>query len=107
MSLEKRLEQLEEQFKSGGQTNPGGGMSSREWERYFHAHENARRELHGLEPLPPLKYTKEDHNHDIDTLERVIPTYRASLGWQSEDAQARLDAWEANVRERLKGATQQ
>lgn len=99
MSLEKRLEQLEEQFKSG--EGPGGGMSSREWERYFHASENARREIHGLEALPDLEYTKEDRENDLDTLERVIPIYRASLGWQSEEDQTKLDAWERNVKQRI------
>lgn len=107
MSLERRLEQLEEQFKARQHTNPSGGTSPREWELFFHAHENARRELRGLEPLPDLPYTEEDRENDLDTLENTIPSYRASVGWQSEDAQARLDAWEANVRERLKGATQQ
>jgi hypothetical protein len=100
-SLERRLEELEEQFRSGEQA--GGGMSSREWELFFHAHENARRERHGLEALPPLKYTEEDRSNDLDTLEHVIPVYRASLGWQSEEAQTKLDAWEEQLKERIHG----
>jgi len=101
MSLEKRLEQLEEQFKSGEQANPGGGMSSREWECFFHAHENARRALRGLEPLPPLKYTEEDRSNDLDTLENVLPVYRASAGWREEKDQAMLGAWEEQLKERI------
>lgn len=105
MSLEKRLEQLEEQFKSGEQANPGGGMSSREWECFFHAHENARRALRGLEPLPDLPYIEEDRENDLDTLENTLPVYRASAGWQSERDQARLDSWEEQLKERIRKGT--
>jgi hypothetical protein len=99
MSLEKRLEKLEEQLRSG--EGPGGGTSPREWEQLFHAQENARRELHGLEPLPDLPYTEEDRENDLDTLQRVIPTYRASAGWQSEEVQTKLDAWEEQLKQRI------
>ncbi len=103
-SIERRIEELEKQFEarhSEATTNSGGGLSSREWERYFHAYENSRRERHGLEPLPDLEYTKEDRENDLDTLENVIPVYRASLGWQSEEGQTKLDAWEEQLRQRI------
>lgn len=76
-------------------------MSKRGWERFFHDHENARRRLHGLEPLPELPYTEEDHRDDLDTLQRTLPTYRNSPGWQTEEAQALLDEWALDVKERL------
>jgi hypothetical protein len=103
MSLEKRLEELEKQFKSGEQANSGGGISSREWTVFFHAHENARRVQYGLEALPPLKYTEEDRSNDLDTLEHVIPVYRASAGWREEKDQAWLDRWEEQLKERING----
>jgi hypothetical protein len=98
-SLERRLEELEEQFRSGEQA--GGGTSPREWEQLFHAQENSRREFHGLEPLPDLPYTEEDRENDLDTLAYVIPVYRASLGWQSEEGQTKLDAWEEQLKQRI------
>jgi hypothetical protein len=76
-------------------------------ERYFHAHENARREIEGREPLPELPYTEEDREDDMRFLEEIIPAYRAGPGWQTEEAQAVLDAWEQHTREKLaKGAVQ-
>lgn len=98
-SLERRLEGLEKQFKTG----EGGGTSPREWEQYFHAQENARRERHGLEPLLALEYTEEDRANDIDTLENVLPAYRASAGWRSEEAQSKLDTWEEQLKQRIEG----
>ncbi len=103
MSLEKRLEQLEEQFEARQQTNPSGGTSPREWELFFHAHENARREIHGLEPLPDLPYIEEDRSNDIDTLENTLPVYRASAGWREEKDQAWLDRWEEQLMARING----
>ncbi len=51
-SLERRLEQLES--RSVSKRGPyGEGMNRRGLQRYFHAYENARRESHGLDPLPP------------------------------------------------------
>jgi hypothetical protein len=99
-SLESRLARLEARSKN---THPGAGgpLRSRMWEQFFHAHENARRETAGLEPLPDLPYTKEDYENDLDTLETTIPAYRASLGWQKEESQAVLDEWERDVRERI------
>ena len=103
MSLKKRLEQLEEQFKSGEQTNPGGGMSSREWELFFHVHENAHRELDGLEALPPLEYTEEDREDDKSTLEETIPAYRNGGGWNTDASRDFLDYWERETMNRMEG----
>lgn len=99
--LDARIQKLEAQ-----RGKPGRGPSPREWERYFHAHENARRGLHGLEVLPELEYTEEDRQIDLDTLENVLPVYRASAGWRDEKDQAMLDAFEERLKERIheKGA---
>jgi len=96
-AIESRLEKLEARFTP--QEPPGG--SARSWERYFHVVENARRELDGLEPLPDLPYTEEDREDDKSTLEKSIPVYRESPGWQTEEAKAFLDEWERDIRERL------
>ncbi|MEJ7815480.1 MAG: hypothetical protein WKF53_09935 [Rubrobacter sp.] len=93
-----RLERLENHSVS--KRVYGAGMSARGWERYFHACENARRELRGLEPLPELTYTKEDREEDQRTLEETIPVYRNSGGWETEEARAFLDDWERRTRER-------
>ena len=97
--MERRLERLER--RTTPQHGPyGAGMSERVWRRYFHAHENARRGLHELEPLPELPYTKEDREEDERTLARTIPAYRDEPGWQTEEARAFLDDWERKTKER-------
>jgi len=74
-------------------------------ERFLHLHENASREIAGLEPLPDLPYTQEDREDDRRSLEEVIPSYRASPGYQSGEGKYFLDEWEQATRERLaKGA---
>jgi hypothetical protein len=103
MSLEKRLEQLEKQFRSGEQANPGGGTSTRSMERYFHELENSRREQYGLEPLDDLPYTKEDYEDDLTTLNEHIPTMRLEPGWQAGEGKAFLDQWERHVKQRIEG----
>ena len=91
MSLRHRLERLEARHEA----KPGGEcrQNARLWERFFHTHENARRELLGLEPLPDLPYTEEDREREDDRrfLGEIIPAYRAGPGWQTEEAKAVLD----------------
>ncbi len=100
-SLEKRLEALE----AHTQTQQGYKIPRRV-ERYFHALDNARREIDGLEPLPNLPYTKEDYEDDLRTLHEHIPAMRTSAGWQKEEARTLLDEWERSLREKLeKGQT--
>jgi hypothetical protein len=101
VSLHKRLERLED-LSSAKAEAP---QNSRIWERYFHAHENARREIEGREPLPDLPYTEEDREDDRSFLEETLPAYRAGPGWQTEEAQATLDYWEQHTRERLQKGT--
>ena len=70
-------------------------------ERLLHALENARREIEGREPLQDLPYTEEDRREDEEFLAHTLPTYRASPGWQTEEAQSVLDDWEKHTLERL------
>jgi hypothetical protein len=101
VGLRERLERLE---GIAGKAEPP--KRSRAMERLLHLHENARREIHGLEPLPGLPYTKEDREDDKETLEETIPAYRMSPGYQSGEGKAYLDRWERETRERLaKGET--
>jgi len=102
VSLRRKLERLE--ATAGVRAEPP--QNSRFWERFFHAHENARRELEGREPLPDLPYTLEDLEDDADTLENVIPAYRADPGWQSEQAKAFLDHWEQHIKGNLQRGAQ-
>jgi hypothetical protein len=100
VSVRKRLERLEERTRS--QESAEDPYHARLWERYFHAFENGRRELQGLDPLPDLSYTEEDREDDRRCLAEVIPSYRASSpGWQSGEGKAFLDAWEQHIREKL------
>ncbi len=99
MSLKRRLGKLEAHSGS-----PYGGVASpRTWERYFHTHENVRREIDGLEPLPDLPYTKEDREDDKRTLEETIPTYRNGGGWNTDASRDFLDYWERETMNRMEG----
>jgi hypothetical protein len=101
-SIEHRLERLERLAESRHEDKSG---STRSMERFLHALENARREIEGREPLPELPYTEEDRKDDEEFLRETLPFYRASLGWQGEEAQHVLDTWERDTIERLqKGA---
>ena len=100
-SIERRLERLESRTTSK-RGHHGTGTSQRGWERYFHAHENARRELDGLEPLSELPYTEEGREDDQRTLEQAIPAAREDPGRQTRDAKAFLDEWERDLRDRLR-----
>jgi CHASE3 domain sensor protein len=70
-------------------------------ERYYKALENHRRVEEGLGPLP---YTEEDRRGDARCLAETIPAYRASAGWQTEEARAFLARWGQSVAERVAGS---
>jgi|SRR5215218_8605201 len=98
-SIERRLASLE---RLSASRRAGKGGSPRSLEAYFRALENLDREKAGL---PPLPYTAEDWQDDEESLVETLPSYRASLGWQTEEAQHVLDNWERDTIERLqKGA---
>lgn len=100
-SIKSRLARLEASAARHGTARPGG--STRLWERFLHAHDNGRRELHGLELLPELPYQEEDYEDDLKTLEEHLPALREDAGWQTEEAQAFLDSWERDLTEKLNG----
>jgi hypothetical protein len=94
-SLERRLENLE---RLAGSRHEGRSDISRSLEAYFRALENFDREKAGL---PALPYTEEDREDDEEFLLETLPVFRASLGWQTEEAQHALDEWERETIERL------
>src|SRR5215217_2263390 len=64
------------------------------------AHEDHNRELRDLPPLPRTEEQREQERLlEEDFIENVIPAYRESLGWQSEEAQQALDEWERQALE--------
>jgi hypothetical protein len=68
---------------------------------YYNEVENHQREQEGL---PPIPYTKEElgwqRELDEEFLQDGLPRMRASPGWQSSEAQARLAEWEHDIREK-------
>jgi hypothetical protein len=105
MNLKGRLEKLERGEDLAAHNAERTRPRQRSLERLLHAHENGRREIQGLEPLPELPYTEEDAFEDRRFLEETIPAYRERPGWQSEEAKAVLDRWEQHIRDNLaKGA---
>ncbi len=72
--------------------------------RYLKLVDNARREMDGLEPIPLTPEERAmEYESEKDALENLIPRLRADLGWQGEEAQAFLDGWERDARERVRG----
>jgi hypothetical protein len=94
-SIERRLDNLE-RLTQGHRDDRS--KSSRSLEAYFRALENFDREKAGL---PPLPYTEEDREDDEEFLLETLPVFRASLGWQTEEAQHALDEWQRDTIERL------
>jgi hypothetical protein len=94
-SLERRLANLE---RLAGRCHEGRSDISYSLEAYFRALENLDREKAGL---PPLPYTEEDRQDDEEFLLETLPVFRASLGWQGEEARHVLDEWERDTIERL------
>lgn len=99
--IERRLDNLERLSASRRADNGG---SPRYLDSYFRALENLDREKVGL---PPLPYTEEDWRDDEEFLVETLPVFRASLGWQTEEAQHALDIWERDTIEKLQKGTPQ
>ena len=98
MGLNGRLKRLEEHTSA----NTDSKSPRYELEGYFRALENLEREE---ADLPALPYTEVDRREDEEFLVETLPVFRASLGWQTEEAQRVLDIWERDTIERLqKGA---
>jgi hypothetical protein len=98
--IERRLDNLE---RLSASRNADKRNSSRSLDGYFRALQNLDREAAGL---PPLPYTAQDRKEDEEFLREALPSYRASLGRQSEEAQHVLDIWERDTAERLQKGTQ-
>ena len=97
--IERRLDNLE---RLSASRNADKCNSPRSLDSYFRALENFNREKVGL---PPLPYTEEDRRDDEEFLLKTLPSYRASLGWRTQEARHVLDEWERDTIERLqKGA---
>ena len=97
--IEHRLQRLERLAESRHEDK---SESTRYLEAYFRALENLDREKAGF---PTLPYTEDDRRDDEEFLVETLPFFRASLGWQTEEAQRVLDIWERDTIERLqKGA---
>jgi hypothetical protein len=92
--IEHRLARLERLAESPHEDKSG---STRSMEHFLHAVENAHREIEGREPLPELPYTEEDRRDDEEFLRETLPAYRASPGWQTEEAQRILNEWEKHT----------
>ena len=70
---------------------------------HVRALENARREMDGLEPVPPTPEEEElERESERDALENLIPTMFADPGWQGEETWTFLDEWERDARERVR-----
>jgi hypothetical protein len=100
-TIGRRLASLE-RHSASRRADKGG--SPRSLEAYFRALENVNREKSGLSPLP---YTEEDRQDDEEFLLETLPVFRASLGWQGEEARHVLDEWERDTIERLQKGTPQ
>jgi hypothetical protein len=100
-SLEDRVRKLEAAHGAGREADEAERRRRRTMDRLYHALENARRELDGLDPLPTplqLEGTKDDILH---TLRHVIPHYRARGGYSHGHGAEFLCEWEDCTLEKL------
>jgi hypothetical protein len=100
--LGDRISRLEAaQGARQGKAGPEG-RRRRIFDQLYRELENARRERHGLDLLPPLEYPPEVERSDIErTLAETIPHYRQSPGYQRGWGKAFLDDWQDKALERL------
>jgi hypothetical protein len=100
-SVNERLRRLEAKAAPLHEVSPA-------MECLLDAIEDARREIAGLPPLPSeaRPYTAAEREDDIRFLREELPTYRADVGWQGEEAQGLLDSWEEETKARLEGENQ-
>jgi hypothetical protein len=99
VSIEKRLQRLETRSEKTDNRPEEKGY----WgvTMYLREVENCQRAQEGLLPIP---YTEEELRWerflDEEFLQDGLPRMRASPGWQSIEAQAQLDEWEHEIREK-------
>jgi len=70
-------------------------------DRFYHSHENARRELFGLEPLPLPDELRETRAEVLSTLRETIPFYRDRGSWGEGEGAEFLRQWENHELEKL------
>jgi hypothetical protein len=99
MNTRQRIERLEARAerKNNGPEERGYWALT----LYLREVDNHQRELQGL---PPIPYTEQElewqRKLDEEFLQDGLPRMRASPGWQSAEAQVRLDEWEHDIREK-------
>lgn len=96
--LEKRIERLE--TADAGRKDAEESEATPQLRRYFEALENVKREQVGLEPLE-IPYTREELENDLTMIEEM----RDDPGWQTPEAQALLNQWERDIREKIEKGT--
>jgi hypothetical protein len=100
MSMKRRVELLEAR-ETEKQADRAGERGYWTITLYLRAVENHQREQQGL---PPIPYSEEElgwkRELDEEFLQDGLPRMRGDPGWQSAQAQARLDEWQKDLEER-------
>jgi hypothetical protein len=101
MSMKRRVELLEARETEKPADDRAGERGYWTITLYLRAVENHQREQQGL---PPIPYTEEElgwkRELDGEFLQDALPRMRGDPGWQSAQAQARLDEWQKDLEER-------
>jgi hypothetical protein len=71
------------------------------FDRLYHALENGRRSLAGLDPLPMPEELEETREEILDTLGTTIPFYRQHGGWRYGEGKEFMDRWQDRLLEQL------
>lgn len=105
-SLERRLSRLEDQGARAPLPGSDKEGQERRREQFAALHrgiERHRRAQAGEDTGPAPEVSIQDERRVID---HVIPRYRFSEGWQSQEAREFLDEWERRARERIERRSQ-
>ncbi len=100
-NLGRRLQDLEDRLRADAAEDADGRAARLRVQLYTKTFCNTQRQQEGLEPIPLTpEEAEEDRRGDEELLRTHIPRLRTSPGWQSEEGQAMLSRWEADIRER-------
>jgi hypothetical protein len=100
MALGDRIRRLED-AQGLRRVESEGDARRRIYDRLYHALENGRRELEGLDPMPMPEELEETREEILDALGTTIPHYRRYPGYQGGDGAEFLAAWEDRLLEQL------
>jgi hypothetical protein len=101
MSIEKRIKYLEARAEKLDKVTRVPDRGYWAVRLYCKEVENHQRQPEGLPPIPLTPAEEEwKRESDIKFLQDGLPRMRASPGWQSPEAQGRLDEWEHDIREK-------